>query len=495
MKYQVDTFVLDVKARTLSSQDNCQNIRPKTLEVLLYLANRSEEVISKQELLDCVWDDVSVDDGVIFQSIREIRKLFGHSKIILNFPRKGYQFTAQLEPIEQNQRAASNSLATPSLLKYYIAAISLICLTLFAILVSNEDSTDVNFEQSILVLPIKNSIPYGENDWIYLGAMEQLIAKLKGLPDSIYIYQGTYIPHLMHTIGLDRKFSSNDVAKIFSVSGATLIVETEVFGYVSDYKLVYKFHTVNDVKQGVILDTSINAALAILSKKLANVINQPLKQSEYKPVNAFNDALFAEAMISYESDWHTSISFFESYLALNPDSIIAMIYLSKLYLWDNQIDNAANLLDKSSKMLIEDPLEIASIKLLKGRVSAKNKDFIKALQFYQQVTNITDKHQDWFLKASVAEEQGLVYLEQGMLNKALASFTSAFSAYQIIQSQIGMNSTRLHLAEVFLLQGNTAQAKENYTKAKESIQHIKLEFLYSMLEQHKLTFGNRLDSR
>jgi len=493
MKYHVDTFVLDVQARTLSADNNCQNIRPKTLEVLLYLANRAGDIISKQELLDCIWDDVNVDDGVIFQSIREIRKLFGHSEIILNFPRKGYQFTAQLEPINQIVQDKQNRLPTSALFKYYVAAILLISLILFAILFSNEDDVDAHFDQSILVLPIKNSIPYGDNDWIYLGAMEQLIAKLKGFPNSIFIYQGTYIPHLMYTAGLDRKFSSNDVAKIFKVSGATLIVEAEILGYVSDYKLVYKFHVENDVKQGVILDTSINAALTTLSKKLADFINQPLIKSEYKPINEFSDALFAEAMISYESDWHTSISFFESYLSLNPDSIIAMIYLSKLYLWDNQTGKAANLLDKSANILIEDPLEAANIQLLKGRVSAKKQDFIQALQFYKQVTNITDKHQDWFLKASVAKEQGLVYLKQKRLNKSLEAFTNALSAYQIIQSQIGINSTRLHLAEVLFLQGNIEQAKENYTKAKGSIKSIKLEFLYSMLEQYKIKFENRLD--
>jgi DNA-binding winged helix-turn-helix (wHTH) protein/flagellin-like hook-associated protein FlgL len=493
MKYHVDTFVLDVQARTLSADDRCQNIRPKTLEVLLYLANRAGDIISKKELLECIWDDVNVDDGVIFQSIREIRNLFGHSEIILNFPRKGYQFTAQLKPINDSQQDKLKGLVTPSSLKYYIATILFICLTLLTIFFSSKDTAEVNFEQSILVLPIKNSIPYGENDWIYLGAMEQLIAKLKGLPNSIFIYQGTYIPHLMYTAGLDRQFSSNDVAKIFNVSGATIIVEAEVIGYVSDYKLVYKFHVENDVKQGVILDTSINSALITLSKKLADFINQPLHKSDYKPKNEFNDTLFAKAMISYETDWHTSISFFESYLSLNPDSIIATIYLSKLYLWNNQIGKAADLLDKTANFLIEDPLEVANIQLLKGRVFAKKQEFSQALQLYKQVTNITDKHQDWFLKASVAEEQGLVYLKQKRLNKSLEAFTNALSSYQIIQSQIGINSTRLHLAEVFFLQGYIEQAKENYTKAKESIQSVKLEFLYSMLEQYQVKFENRLD--
>ena len=193
--------------------------------------------------------------------------------------------------------------------------------------------------------------------------------------------------------------------------------------------------------------------------------------------------------ISYQ----VRISFFESYLSLNPDSIIATIYLSKLYLWNNQIGKAADLLDKSANILIEDPLEVANIQLLKGRVFAKKQEFSQALQLYKQVTNITDKHQDWFLKASVAEEQGLVYLKQKRLNKSLEAFTNALYSYQIIQSQIGINSSRLHLAEVFFLQGNIEQAKENYTKAKESIKSIKLEFLYSMLEQYKIKFENRLN--
>jgi len=93
----------------------------------------------------------------------------------------------------------------------------------------------------------------------------------------------------------------------------------------------------------------------------------------------------------------------------------------------------------------------------------------------------------------VAEEQGLVYLKQKRLNQSLEAFTNALSAYQIIQSQIGINTTRLHLAEVLFLQGNIEQAKENYTTAKASIKSIKLEFLYSMLEQYNIKFENHLD--
>ncbi|PCI62347.1 MAG: hypothetical protein COB35_03900 [Gammaproteobacteria bacterium] len=95
----------------------------------------------------------------------------------------------------------------------------------------------------------------------------------------------------------------------------------------------------------------------------------------------------------------------------------------------------------------------------------------------------------WLLKASIAEEQGLAYLEQNRLSESLQIFYSALSFYQIVQTPIGINTTKLHLAEVLFQQGKNEEATKIYLQAKQSIQQIQLEFLYSMLktfEQHKI---------
>ncbi len=487
MKYKIGNFILDVQARSLSEQDNCQHIRPKTLEVLLYLGQRSGQIISKQELLDHVWDDVNVDEGVVFQSIREIRQLFDNNNIVQNYPRKGYVFNTELCQIAQQTQSEKLSPLK------YIFTVCLFVL-LFGLLTHFfiDESQDITYEQSIVVLPVKNQMIYGENDWLYLGAMEQLIAKLKGLPNSIFVYQGTYIPRLMHIAGLKRNFNSSDILKIFTTSGATLIVETEVHGNVSDYKLVYKFHIANDVKQGVILDTSINGALMTLSKKIATFINHPLKRSDDVPMKEFSDALFAEAMISYESDWKTSISFFESYLVLNPDSVIAMIYLSKLYLWSDKIEQAEILMSKATKNTRDNLQEDAHINLVKGRIAAKQQHWQQAMSLYNQAANTIENQPNWFLKASIAEEQGLAYLEQELLKKSAQAFKKALSFYQIIQSPIGINSTRLHLANVEFQKGNIEEAIATYNQAKQNIQQINLEFLYSMLDDYENKFEKYL---
>ena len=486
MKYQIGSFILDTRARTLSDQDSCQNIRPKTLSLLLYFTQRSGKTISKQELLDNIWDDVNVDDGVVFQSVREIRQLFSDPKIIQNHPRKGYEFTIETHCFNQESKSIS---VVNTWSKYFLPFALMVIIVALLFLLNRTENIAVKYEQNIVVLPIKNHIPYAENEWIYLGGMEQFIAKLKGLPSEIFVHQGTYIPRLMHVAGLERNFESADVDKIFNTSGATLVVETEIHGNVSDYKLVYKFHLVNSVKQGVILNTSINGALTALSKKLANFINYPLKVSENIPLNEFSDALFAEAMISYESDWHTSISFFESYLTLNPNSVIAMIYLSKLYLWNDKIEQATILINKASKLTKEDSQEIAQISLIKGRIAAKKRNWQQAMNLYEQAARTIKNHHNWFLKASIAEEQGLAYIEQKLLNKSLQSFNLALSFYQIIQSPIGINSTQLHLADVLFQQGNTDEATRAYLQAKHDIQRLELEFLYSMLAGYERKFN------
>jgi len=491
MKYQIGNFVLDVQARTLSAKDSCQNIRPKTLEVLMYLAQRSGEIINKQELLDNIWDDVKVDDGVIFQSIRDIRQLFSNPQIIQNYPRKGYQFTAQINPIPLGKKHFANALSVINFKQFKYIFLPAIILLIVLLLKSfyQSEKNNIKYDQRIVVLPVKNSVTYTENKWLYLGGMEQIIAKLSGLPSSVFVYQGLYIPRLMHIAGLKRSFDSSEVNKIFSASGATLIVETEIHGNVSDYKLVYKFHLINDIKQGVIIDSSISGVLTRLSEKIASFINHPLqKGGNVAAMKEFNDALFAEAMISYESDWKTSMSFFESYLTLKPDSVIALIYLSKLYLWNEQIDQARQLLVKAASLITTDQQEKSRVKLLKGRVAAKQKHWLQALQYYDQAAKSINNSNEWLLKARIAEEQGLVFLQQNVLDESYQAFNLALSFYQIVQTPIGINSTKLHLANVLFQQGKAQEANKIYLQAKHNIQRIKLEFLYSMLNEYEKKF-------
>ena len=517
MKYQIDDFILDAKARTLSDINQQQNVRPKTLAVLLYLAQRSGNIISKQELLAVIWDDVNVDDGVIFQSIREIRQLFSNAKIIQNHPRKGYEFTTSLEPvadhsdkidhtasqlITNSESKKTSKIATMLKQRKYFPVLIILLLTIVSAFVYIENISEPNqlnskhsnkdihpiYRQNIVVMPIKNKVPYGEHEWVYLGAMEQLIAKLTALPDAIYVHQGSYIPRLMHMAGINRDFSSADVNKIFVVSGASLIIEAELYGNVADYKLIYKFHLANDVKQGAILGKSVNDTLSTLAEKIATFIQQPLQRNADLPMKEFNDALFAEAIINYEADWQTSISFFQSYLALNPTSTIAAIYLSKLYLWNGRVEQAEKLILTTEQFIEKSVLETAEIHLIKAKIAVSKQHWKIAEQQFMLATNTLENQNEWFLQANIAEARGLSYLKQKLLTESAQAFNAALTFYQIIDSPIGINATQLHLANILFQQGKNQQASKLYRQTKNDIEKTKLEFLYGMLSEYSAKF-------
>ena len=481
MKLQIGDYTLDSQKRTLNSGNVSQKIRPKTLSLLVYLAERPGQIISKQELLNQVWDDVAVDEGVVFQSIREIRHLLGSHDALLNHPRKGYQLTLEVGQVA----SSSKQVAAPHKVHFPQGALLVVLVTItLALLATQFFSTPRDTAHRIMVLPVKNHVQFGDHDWVSLGAMEQLIANLTGLPDDNLVYSGTQVIRHIHQSGLTKNIAPEEATKLLAVSGASMVVETELHGNSSDYKLVYRIHDSTGTKEGVLLDPKIAEALKSLALIVAQQIDVSLNQQPRAPQQEFSDALFAKAMISYESDWQSSISFFQSYLALNPNSVIAHIYLSKLYLWQDKPIDAANVIDKASKLKTGFIHDQAHIKLIQGRVSARQGNYAQAHEYFEQAQRILIPLNRWFLKASIAEEQGLTFLAQQQADQAIRVLTQALNFYQITQSPIGINSTRLHLSRAFHENGQVAEAKEYFQRADYEIRQSQLDFLYDMLERY-----------
>src|SRR5260370_33430699 len=72
-----DRFALDLARGCLRAGDQEIDLRPKTFEVLCYLAENAGRLVSKQELFEAVWPNVSVCDDSLGQCIRELRQQLG----------------------------------------------------------------------------------------------------------------------------------------------------------------------------------------------------------------------------------------------------------------------------------------------------------------------------------------------------------------------------------------------------------------------------------
>ena len=79
----------------------------RALEVLIALAERSGELVTKNELLEIVWPDVVVEENNLAVQVNALRKVLG-GDIIATVPGRGYRFTARIEAAaDAPTRAAS----------------------------------------------------------------------------------------------------------------------------------------------------------------------------------------------------------------------------------------------------------------------------------------------------------------------------------------------------------------------------------------------------
>ena len=102
--YRFGQFALDSRKRTVSRADSPISLTPKAFDVLLFLAQNPNRLVTKEELLQAVWGDTFVEEGNLTQYIYHLRKALGDNsedaRLIVTIARKGYQFTADVTVVE-----------------------------------------------------------------------------------------------------------------------------------------------------------------------------------------------------------------------------------------------------------------------------------------------------------------------------------------------------------------------------------------------------------
>ena len=93
-------FTLDQKRRVLEKDGVSINLNPKALDLLVVLIENKGKVVSKNELLDKVWENQFVEENNLTVHISALRKIFGEKKndhkFIVTVSGKGYKFVADV---------------------------------------------------------------------------------------------------------------------------------------------------------------------------------------------------------------------------------------------------------------------------------------------------------------------------------------------------------------------------------------------------------------
>jgi TolB-like protein/Tfp pilus assembly protein PilF len=162
VQYLFEDYSLDPDRRELTRSGEAVAIGPRVFDLLLFLVQNREHVVSKDDLLDAVWAGRVVSESTLTSHINAVRKAIGDNgeeqRLVRTLARKGFRFVGDIREASDNAVSPATSIAKPE-----EAAAPLLMLP---------DSP------SIAALPFQNWSGDPEQEYFADGVVEDIITAL-----------------------------------------------------------------------------------------------------------------------------------------------------------------------------------------------------------------------------------------------------------------------------------------------------------------------------
>jgi TolB-like protein len=164
MQFVFDDCVLDPDRRELKRRSEVIPVGPQVFDLLLYLVRNRERVVSRDGLLEAVWEGRIVSESTLTSHINAVRKAIGDSgaeqRLIRTVARKGFRFVGDVREVESSRggdlpkRGPGQSNAAPA------------------------QPLTLPDKPSIAALPFLNLVGVPDEDYFADGVTEDIISAL-----------------------------------------------------------------------------------------------------------------------------------------------------------------------------------------------------------------------------------------------------------------------------------------------------------------------------
>ncbi len=463
MRFNYNEIELNLTAGMLIKDGQTISIRAKTLLVLKYLIANKNKVVSKQEILASVWHDVIVQEQVLVQSIKEIRDLLG-SHVIKTYPRQGYQWTAELEEINQPQTVTIDDLMKSPWLIIATAIVFLIVMSVTVYLFTSKEEHANPNDFSVTFLPVINDMPDDIHDWVPLQGKDYLSKTLS--------------QHSKLTVKNNQQTTTqpknlNNIAQQLETN---LVVQTRLLGYPQDFQLHYTLHLIHSVERGIIFSKTVGEGLDQLVQTIAQRFDQFTPKQKKPYISDFSNEAFARGIENYlQRQYPQAINFFSSALQSNNNLLAARRFLAASYINQGDAMHGITLMKENitQAQLKQDHREEIRSNLMIGVLlinwyeqKQSNNPSLNEAEYYIQTTkNLAEKYQDALFNAYALEELAKIKRLKKEYPQAIELLNQALGFYQGFRSDYGKTRALIELALIANAQGNILRAETLFNQA------------------------------
>jgi len=210
--YRFGDYELHPHSRELRRAGTAVSLPLKSFDCLVYLIERRQRAVGRDELISAVWGRADVSDALLGQTLARARRAVGDSggaqNVIRTVPGFGYQWVAPISTADVHAVPSETPATTEPLPSFdvpeplvvvastrtshrtFAAALALLALVVVAafVFVRHETAVEANAPASAntyLVLPVAVAEDEPDTRWIRLGAMDFIASRLReraGLP-------------------------------------------------------------------------------------------------------------------------------------------------------------------------------------------------------------------------------------------------------------------------------------------------------------------------
>ena len=346
--YRFGEFSLDSRKRTLSRADSPVSVTAKAFDVLLFLAQHPNRLVTKEELLTAVWGDTFVEEGNLAQYISHLRKALGdvseHARLIVTIARKGYQFTADVTVAEAADSTKGVSKAPRHWQKGAVVGACAVLLASLGVASWRQfESVTPSRSQKIMlaVLPFQNLTGDPDKEYLADGLTEGTISLLGRLnPERLGVIARTSVMGYKHK---DERL--DQIGRDLSVQ---YVLETSFRESGDHIRLTAQLIQVNDqthlwsqdydypVRDILSIEDDVAKALAHeIRVRLTSQQQADLAQSHPVDPEAFNAYLQGHYFFERNTDKDTDMAakYYERATQLDPSYAPAWAGLSRVRKW------------------------------------------------------------------------------------------------------------------------------------------------------------------
>ena len=181
MKYRFSDFEIDLNQHELRREGVSVHIEPQVFDVIVHLVRNHDRVVSKDELIDTVWNGRAISEAAFSSRINGARRVLGDNGtdqlFIRTLHRRGFRFVGDVQTADADAAvpvAGASTAAGDVPARLSISAE----LSDLGDVVSETIRAEAITRPSVAVLPFGNNSSDPENDYFSYGLTEDIIRLL-----------------------------------------------------------------------------------------------------------------------------------------------------------------------------------------------------------------------------------------------------------------------------------------------------------------------------